>query len=611
MKKITTHFVFIILFITGIAACGGDDKKSPRSNAEPKTVFDIAEQSDTFTTLVAALKASELDKVLDDPKARFTVFAPTDAAFALLGEDKIASLLADKDTLSDILLYHVISGSELKAADAIAAAGTTLVTANGDKLALRLNGGTLSVNLSVVSATDIVADNGVIHVIDAVLNPPAKKGEPTLNTLETAEAEGNFTTLIAALKAADLESTLTDPDKTFTVFAPTDAAFARLGQTNVESLLADPGKLAELLAQHLVAGALNSIDAYSLIGRKATTVADTEIPLALGRRNELRFGGAEIEVVDIHTSNGLIHVIDTVVVAGLELPKPAQNIVELAGDAGQFNTLITALNTAGLTNSLSDESSSFTVFAPTDAAFSALGQETISALLDDPEKLRDILLYHVVQDSTVLLDGASTVAASASPFITTANTNADNAALSFDGDNLLLNLSNIVSANVVASNGVIHVIDKVLLPPEVQEEAVDSIAEIVAKSSEFSTLAIALNAADLVENLNDESATFTVFAPTNAAFAQIDEAELNQLLGDVDALREVLGLHLVAGEKIDALSAYSFNGAGLTSSTGKSLHINIQNGQLKIENSTVVRSDIQATNGVIHVIDAVISKAAN
>lgn len=609
--KIISKTLLGSLLIFGLAACGGDNDNDTSATPEPQTIVDVAIEAGTFTTLVAALEATDLDEVLDDPSGTFTVFAPTDAAFDLLGADTITALLADTDTLSDILLYHVISGAEVDATTAISAAGSTVEMANGDSVGLWLDGENLNVNLSLVTTTNIMADNGIIHVIDAVLMPPADMGNPSMNIVETAIDNGNFTTLVAALQAADLDETLADESATFTVFAPTDAAFERLGSANVTALLNDTALLSTILTQHVVSGSVNVPAAYSLIGSDAPTVSGNNIAISLTGENTLRFGGAEIEMTDIYTTNGIIHVIDTVVVGNAGLPQPMENIAEVATAASSFTTLLAALEATGLDTVLANGEAEFTVFAPTDAAFDALGQETIDALLADTDTLRQILLYHVLADATVLVDAAGTVAASDSPFITMANANEDRAALSFEGDDLVINLSNITSANVMTSNGVIHVIDKVMLPPEENDMPTQTIAEIASGSEMFTTLTAALQAASLVDALNDDSATFTVFAPTDDAFALIPEEDLNALLANTEALTAVLGLHVIPGTAVDSVTAYSLNGKTVGTLQGERVLIDVADGMLEVQGSVVTTVDIQATNGVIHVIDAVITESAD
>ena len=186
--------------------------------AGPGTIVQVAIDAGTFETLVAALQATGLDETLADETATFTVFAPTDDAFALLGQDTIDALLADPDTLTDILLYHVIAGQAVDAETALSLAGTTVEMANGDIVALTIRDGNLFINNSQVITTDVEASNGIIHVIDVVLTPPTDS-EPTGNIVEVAIGAGDFTTLVAALQATGLDATLGDADSVFTVFA--------------------------------------------------------------------------------------------------------------------------------------------------------------------------------------------------------------------------------------------------------------------------------------------------------------------------------------------------------------------------------------------------------
>jgi uncharacterized surface protein with fasciclin (FAS1) repeats len=275
-------------------------------------IVDTAVDAEIFGTLVAALQATGLDEVLADESSNFTVFAPTDDAFALLGEDTINSLLADPDTLSDILLYHALAGQAVGASTAIGLAGNTVDTANGDGIALTLRDGALFVNNSQVVVTDIPARNGAIHVIDAVLLPPVVTvAEGTI--VDVAVADGNFTTLVAALQATGLDAALADDSQTYTVFAPTDEAFAVLGEDTINALLADTDTLSDILLYHVIGGAaVDSITALSLTGTSVAMANGDEAALAVSE-GKLRIASAEVLITDIVTENGIIHVIDAVI----------------------------------------------------------------------------------------------------------------------------------------------------------------------------------------------------------------------------------------------------------------------------------------------------------
>ena len=575
--KFSKLFILIFFSTLLLQGCGKGTKNevtpTPIAPADPQSIVEVAVANGSFTTLIAALEATGLDVTLSDMDSKFTVFAPTDDAFALLGQDVIDALLADTDTLSDILTYHVISG-EVDSSAAISSAGSLVEMVNGDSIGLSLDGDNLLVNTATVILVDVAADNGVIHVIDAVLTPPADKGTPTMNIVDTAVAAGDFGTLVTALQAAGLDATLADETQSFTVFAPTDAAFAMIDPATLNLLIADTDALSSVLLQHVVSDEVNSVTAYTLNGSSATTASGAAIPVVINTElDTLTFGGATVQTTDIYTTNGIIHVIDTVVVADVELPTPPASIVDVAVSNGSFTTLVAALQATGLDTVLDDPESTFTVFAPTDAAFALLGQDTIDALLADPDTLRDILLYHVVSGSEILQDAAITVAQSESNKADMAN--GRQSALTLAGSTLYINKSAVSLADVMADNGVIHVVDQVILPPPAVTDSTQTIVDIALADENFSTLVAALTAADLVTTLSDETATFTVFAPTNAAFDKIEDSALEALLADTDALTGILLKHVISDATIDSVSAYAANGGVVTSIGNDSLGVSL------------------------------------
>lgn len=567
IKRIN-QLIITLVFSLVISACSDDDDHPapPVVVAPPApeavTVYDTAVANGSFTTLVAALQATGLDETLDNEDATFTVFAPTDAAFALLGQETIDGLLQDTDTLSGILTYHVLA-SEVNAEAAIAAAGNKVATVNGAEVGLSLDGANLLINTATVTTTDIMTDNGIIHVIDAVLMPPAAMATPTMNIVETAVAAGSFTTLVSALQTAGLDSVLANPDANFTVFAPTDEAFAMIDSNLLDGILADSDALNAILLQHVVPdAAVDSVTAYTLNGMNATTVSGAQIPIAINSTTDkLTFGGANVVTKDIYTTNGVIHVIDMVVVADVALPEPLLTVADVAAANGSFNTLVAALQATGLDSVLDNPSTDFTVFAPTDDAFALLGEDTIAALLADPETLSNILLYHLVSGAEVLQDAAVTIAQSDMNKVAMANEQM--AALSYVDSNLFINKSAVSTPNVMADNGVIHVVDQVILPPAMKGMPTSNIAEVVSSDANFSTLLAALTAADLATTLADEDSTFTVFAPTNAAFDKIPDSVLDNLLADTPALTQVLLQHVVGNAEINSVAAFAANGANV------------------------------------------------
>jgi len=609
-------YLGLVAMIVAVAACGSDNDDpppvtgpDPTPTPEVETLVDVASGNDDFSTLVAALQATGLDATLDDPDASFTVFAPTDEAFAVLLEDLGVSaeeLLADPD-LSDILLYHLVEGSALDSNAAIDAAGSTLEMANGQSVGLSLSGDSLLVNLSTVTMTDIEADNGVIHVIDRVLTPPGERGEPDQSIAQIASGNAELETLVAALGAADLVTTLDSTEETFTVFAPTDAAFAALGQANVDALLADTEALSDLLLQHVIQGAeVNSINAFAANGTSVTTASGDDIAVSIVD-GALKFGGAEVTVTDVYATNGVVHIIDTVVVGDQGLPRPADTITDLAVATDDFSILVDALVAAELDTTLADTSTDFTVFAPTNAAFEAFlaaNDLTAAELLADTETLTDVLLYHVVSDTAVLLDTALGLASASESQVTM--TNGDNTALSAIGTDLFVNQASVGPANIMASNGVIHQVDSVLTPPAERGEPMENLVDTAIMAGDFEVLVEALTIAGLDAALADPEANMTVFAPNDAAFEALGDAQLNALAGEPDTLETLLSQHVVAGAQINSLAAFEANGTYVESLAGTPLPIAIDEGALTVGGARVVQPDVYASNGIIHVIDSVI-----
>jgi len=275
-----------------------------------KDIVDTAVADGRFTTLAAALGAAELVDTLKGA-GPFTVFAPTDDAFAALPAGTIDELLKpeNKQKLTDILLYHVVSG-KVMAADVTALTSATTVL--GKDVAVKVDMGNVYINESKVIITDIETSNGVIHVIDAVLLPPAEDAMMEKKTIvDIAVADGRFTTLVAALGAAGLVETLSG-EGPFTVFAPTDDAFAALPAGTVESLLLPENKqkLTDILLYHVVSGKVMAADVVTLTS--APTVLGKDVTITVKDGKVFLNDTVQVIITDIEASNGVIHVIDAV-----------------------------------------------------------------------------------------------------------------------------------------------------------------------------------------------------------------------------------------------------------------------------------------------------------
>jgi uncharacterized surface protein with fasciclin (FAS1) repeats len=285
----------------------------------------------------------------------------------------------------------------------------------------------------------------------------------TDNTIVDVAVGAGFETLVAAVQAAGLVETL-QGEGPFTVFAPTDEAFAALPDGVLDGLLADSEALANVLTYHVVSGAVYAADVVGLAS--AATVQGEEIAITVDDGGVVLNGMSNVVTTDVEASNGVIHVINQVILppslhAGADTASEEMSmmsdIVDTATEAGTFTTLLAAVEAAGLTETLQGEGP-FTVFAPTDEAFAALGEETINGLLEDIETLSQILLYHVVSGEVLAADVVGLEAA-------TTVQGEDISIAVVDGGVVLNGSANVVTTDIVTSNGVIHVIDAVILPP--------------------------------------------------------------------------------------------------------------------------------------------------
>lgn len=283
----------------------------PTATPEPELadIVDTAVADGRFTTLVAAVEAAGLVETLKG-EGPFTVFAPTDDAFAALPEGTVESLLLpeNKQQLTDILLYHVVSG-KVMAADVTGLESATTVL--GKDIAIKVDMGNVYINDAQVIITDIETSNGVIHVIDAVILPPSDEEAESNTIVDIAVADGRFTTLVAALQAAELVETLSG-EGPFTVFAPTDDAFAALPAGTVEDLLLPENKqaLTDILLYHVVSGKVMAADVVGLTS--ATTVLGKDLTITVTDGKVFLNDNVEVIITDIEASNGVIHVIDAV-----------------------------------------------------------------------------------------------------------------------------------------------------------------------------------------------------------------------------------------------------------------------------------------------------------
>jgi transforming growth factor-beta-induced protein len=349
----------------------------------------------------------------------------------------IAGLLA-LPNLSDILTYHVLGTTVNAAAIVNGQVVQPVSTTNTLKLTLT-SAGNVYVNHAQVTAADLTADNGVVHVINNVVLPS--------ETVVDIALDNGFTTLVAAL-IQELVPALCNPLADFTVFAPTNDAFDDLADevgVPLSAILGIP-ELPEILLYHVLGANVPSTAVTNGAIIQPLSTLNT-LKLTQTTSGDIFVNQAEVTSADINSSNGVVHVIDAVLL-------PIGTVVDLAID-NNFSTLTAAVVKAELVPALSDPFSEYTVFAPTNAAFdnlaTALGTN-LNGILNLPN-LQDILLYHVLDG---IVQSTSLVAGPVETL------NGSDVIVSLTSG-VKINDANVILADVEADNGIVHVLDKVLL----------------------------------------------------------------------------------------------------------------------------------------------------
>jgi uncharacterized surface protein with fasciclin (FAS1) repeats len=470
-----TKNVFIVLFSLSliITSCSNDDDNQTQTPPpQQQNIVEIALETPELSSLVAALSRADGDLVnVLSGSGPFTVLAPTNTAFATFLSDNGFSSLEQipTDVLSQVLLNHVIM-ADVKASDFLSAGSgyaSGSATGAGDEnisIYFDTSNGVRFNNAGSVITADIDASNGTIHIIDGVLGLP--------DVVDHAVANPAFTNLVAALDVADGD--LVNVLKTsgpFTVLAPDNDAIATfLEGTPLGNV--DTAVLSQILLNHVIVG--TAVTSSSLVdagsgytNTGATGAGGNAMSLYFNTTSGVKFNGiSTVTQADVVGTNGIIHAVDAVI----GIP----TVVTFAVADPNFSTLVAALtdltpatdfaSILSRTEAVNADgiNPDFTVFAPTNAAFDALGSVPEEAVLTQ------VLLHHVISGANVTSGDLN------NPGNTTAPT--------LEGDNITItlpgtggNIANvtdgsgatdigIISVDVQAGNGVIHVINKVMIP---------------------------------------------------------------------------------------------------------------------------------------------------
>src|SRR6056297_1068281 len=575
IRKLLLFIIAPLLTVTFITACGDDGDGPTPPPSEDLNLVELAQSDENFSTLVSVIEDLGLEETL--ASGDFTIFAPTNAAFNALPDGVLESLTDEQ--LLDIIQFHVTEGSLPSSA---IGAQQDVDMLNEEKTLVQSSAAGVVVNgSSNVVEADLEATNGFIHGIDEVLLPSAIRialGQP--NLVDVAQEDGRFGTLIGLVEDVGLTTTLQYLGP-YTAFAPTDDAFTALFEEVDPSTLTTE-QITFILTYHVISG--DGIPSGDLSPEQAVASAAEEL-LYITSTEESGVtvnGNASVIDADIDASNGIVHVVDNVL-----LPNAFLNTVQVAQKNYNFTTLVDLIVQADLAETVA--TTELTVFAPTHAAFEALEFDPSSLPASD---LQEVLRYHTIPGATI---ASGDLQAQQNP----ASTTDEALYITVDGDVVVNGNSTVVTADVASNNGIIHAVDTVLMP-----NAFVDVPAIAQKNYDLSTLVGLLVDNNLVGTLQG-TGPFTVFAPTDAAFEAISDV-VSTLTPE--QIVEVLTYHVLEAnvESSDIVPPQT-----VTMLNGQDITINVTEGVVNITDAEggtaeVVLADQVGTNGVVHIIDAVL-----
>ncbi|KAF5277770.1 hypothetical protein FQR65_LT03750 [Abscondita terminalis] len=607
VTKINNHGV-VKTFQVRYKCCYGYQKSDDSTGCTKKVVLV------PLLNTIEEIGAKELKNMihatgLDDKfiNENLTVFAPTDDSMNQFTDKMIEMNQVDlhvpdavrrrrqiKNPVSskDLVLSHAVPGfvdlSEINNEDVMSTAYNTNIRFN--LYPTRGFNKMLTANCVPVRKGDNLATNGIVHVIDGVLHPIK---DDILTILEEHPQLSNFRTVF---KNSNLAKNI-KLEGHYTIFAPTDEAFNQLGESTRERLLRGDACAGTILKHHVVA---HTVCSSAIVGNATTHSVDGEL-LNLQRTDEdvlLFEDKAKIIKTDIMGTNGVIHLIDAVIV-----PESALYITQSLKKEN-FTKFQALLEKVGLSDEL-DGYKNVTVFAPSDAAFTEpKSARYLEKIKDDKEKLREIVMYHIVDGQTESCDMNNNVLLKSRDNQNTLRLNLYSTLPVFSNiiNRATVNCARLTGFDEKSCGSIIHEVNSILVPPS------KNLLDLINEDEKYSTLSELLKGTDLETILKDSTQSLTFLAPSNEAFAKIDSSEMKNLMDDKRKASQLLKNHILT--EILCCSgvprqAWGFN--NLIHTLGSQHQSAAKFGDdIRIGGATVAHCDDVATNGVIHTINKVL-----
>lgn len=605
ITKINNHGV-VKTFTVRYKCCYGFKKTSESDGCtkqvDLKPVLQTLEdlKLDEFRGLV---KSSGLDnKFLD---GNFTIFVPSDDAIhdynEKLNEINKVDLERRRRTLQhtlsakELVLSHITDGfvelADLENEQVLTSEDEQKSTIRINIYPTHSNEKMLTANCARVKKGNILADNGVVHIVDKVLTAATETIE------EIVKNNPSLSSFTKVLENTDIPKHF-KPDGHYTIFAPTDEAFSKLDEVQRQKLLNGGGCASNILKHHIVA---HTVCSSAIIGN-ATTHNVEGVVLNMERTldDELIFEGkAKIIDVDIVGSNGVIHLIDTLII-----PESGQYIGNVL-KSHSFSKFQDIVDKAGMTEELNNFENA-TVFVPSDKAFeNSETEKLLGEIGDDKEKLKELVRYHVIDGHLESCDMSNNMKVPTKDEGEDLRINLYSTLPLFTNviNRATINCARLVGFDEKTCGSVVHEVNKVLFPPT------KSILEIINSEEKYSTLSKLLKGTEVEKILQENNRSLTFLAPTDETIAALDEKDRKMLLENKEKAEEILKNHVLT--EVLCCSGVGPHTWGFNSFIptlgNQRVEVGRTGSQVRVNRAVVTSCDNLATDGVLHTINKVLA----
>lgn len=549
-----------------------------------------------------------IDRTIENENV--TVFLPTDEALKEFSEKLLemneVEMYVNGERQRRDASQHALSSRELVQSHIVPGLVELNDLSNGDVIHSQFDNSTIRINMYPTSSREILttancikvfkkdqmASNGIIHVLDGVMTPVTK----SLNQI--LANNDKLRTFSQIMEKINLNK-LFEEDKVYTIFAPSDAAFEKLSPEVFEKLKKGSSCAENILKHHILSHSVCS----NAITFNATTHNMDGTPISMKRdasKNLIIENKAQVIDSDIMATNGIVHIIDTLLMpdSGLDASQ-----LLLKHNLTEFESLV---KESGLLNEI-DNRNNITLIAPSNEAIKRAAPQ-LEQIKNDPEKLRDLIRYHVVQNEIKTCDFQNNDMLDTDLGDQQLRVNLYNTLPFFNSvyNKATINCARVTTADEQACGSVIQEVNQVLIPPK------DSLLETIQKSELFTTFAELLNGTKLEEELNESNSSFTILVPTDDAFERLPAKVLATYKNNPEKADELLRLHVIPD--ILCCSGVGYQSFPFTKTVKTLSPYTLTQGhdgqnRVRFADASTTQCDQIATNGIIHSVNKVIIPA--